>query len=88
MSPRCHPEPGARSRGRVVDLELVRIERLAAEIAQQLAAGHGNVVRLVASIDDVDRWRRAARRAGRTLGTRFRTGVSWDGQRVWAVQEV
>lgn len=50
-------------------------ERLAKEIADQLVAGHGSVVRWTA---DVAAWRSAARRAGRLLGVPVRTGVSDD----------
>lgn len=37
------------------------------------------------NIEDVGRWRRAARLAGRRLRERIRTGVAADGARVWAV---
>lgn len=73
--------------GRVVELERARVERLADEIAGQLVAGRGSVVRSSDAVDDVDRWRRAARRAGRILGVPVRTGVSFDRSRVWAVDE-
>lgn len=76
-----------RFKGVIVELERVRVERLAAEIADQLVAGHGNVVRCADAVDDVDRWRKAARRAGRILGVPIRTGVSFDGGRVWAIDE-
>jgi hypothetical protein len=62
-------------------------QRLAQEIADQIVAGHGSVVRWTAELPDVDDWRRAARRAGRLLGVRVRTGVSGDGTRVWVVDE-
>ncbi len=87
MSLICHSEVRERFRGRVVDLEKVRVERLAMEIADQLVAGHGSVLRLADGVGDVDRWRRAARRAGRILGVSVRTGVSPDQARVWAVDE-
>jgi hypothetical protein len=45
------------------------------------------VVRWTAELPDVDDWRRAARRAGRLLGARVRTGVSDDGTKVWVVDE-
>jgi len=38
----------------------------------------------VSSIEDVELWRRAARTAGRRLGIQVRTGISRDGQVVWA----
>lgn len=65
--------------------ERADFERLAKEIADQIVAGRGSVVRWTASIDDVERWRRAARRAGRVLGVPVRTGVADDGTRVWAI---
>ncbi len=84
MSPPCHQELRKRYTGRVVDLERVRVERLAGEIAGQLRLGGGRVLRLTDNVDDVDRWRRAARRAGRVLGMPIRTGVSLDRRKVWA----
>ncbi len=62
-------------------------QRLAEEIAAQIVAGQGSVVRWTAELPDVDDWRRAARRAGRLLGVRIRTGVSDDGTKVWVVDE-
>lgn len=62
-------------------------QRLAQEIAAQIVAGHGSVVRWTSELHDVDDWRRAARRAGRLLGVRIRTGVSNDGTKVWVVDE-
>jgi hypothetical protein len=69
--------------GRVVDLEASRVEQLAAELVPILR-DRGGVVVDVEQLDSVDRWRRAARRAGRLLGWSVRTGVSADGSRVWA----
>ena len=62
-------------------------QRLAEEIAAQIVAGHGSMVRWTAELADIEDWRRAARRAGRTLGVRVRTGVSDDGTKVWVVDE-
>lgn len=87
MSRICHREDRKRFTGRVVELERARVERLAEEIAGQLRAGYGSVLRRSDAVDDVDRWRRAARRAGRILGVPIRTGVSIDGAPVWAVDE-
>lgn len=89
MSLICHSDQRQRQRfrRRVVDLEEVRIERLAEEIAEQLVSGYGSVLRLVDGIEDVGRWRRSARRAGRILGVPVRTGLSSDRSRVWAVDE-
>lgn len=64
-----------------------QMELLAKEIADQLVAGHGSVVRWTASVADVDFWRKAARRAGRILSVPVRTGVSDDGEKVWMVDE-
>ena len=44
----------------------------------------GAIVVDAEQLDNVDRWRRAARRAGRLLGSQMSTGVSHDGRRVWA----
>lgn len=71
----------------IVELEHVRLEHLAEEIATQLIAHNGGVTRLSAAVGDVDLWRRAARRAGRILGVSVRTGVAADGSKVWAVDE-
>lgn len=68
----------------VVDLEAVRVERLAEEIVESLRAA-GSVHAAIADVDDVDRWRRAARRAGRLLGWHIRTGATSEG--VWATSE-
>jgi hypothetical protein len=75
------------NRGGVLDLERERFERLAEEIAEQLVAHHGGVTRLASTVEDVDLWRRAARRAGRVLGVSVRTGVAPDGSKVWVVDE-
>lgn len=64
-----------------------QLELLAKQIAEQLIAGHGSVVRWTASIADVELWRKAARRAGRILSVPVRTGVSDDGDKVWVVDE-
>lgn len=85
MSEICHNAGSGRARaGHVIDLERVRVERLAGEIAGQLRDHGGSILRLAADVDDVGRWRRAARRAGRQLGVSIRTGVSADRTRVWA----
>ena len=41
----------------------------------------------VTEVDNVERWRKAARRAGRLLGFPVRTAISTDGTTVWAVLE-
>jgi len=61
--------------GRIVNIDQVRVERLAVDIAPVLAT-RGNVIVDTGRVDDVDLWRRSARRAGRILGIPVRTGVS------------
>ncbi|MBW3642297.1 MAG: hypothetical protein KY447_05220 [Actinobacteria bacterium] len=63
--------------GQVVDLERQRVEALARDLVPLLQE-RGTVVMSVAELGDVQRWRRAARRAGRLLGWHMRTGVSDD----------
>ena len=70
----------------VINLE----ERVVASIAARLEpvlADQGIVAANVAELDSVERWRKAARRAGRQLGYPVRTAVSTDGTMVWAVLE-
>jgi hypothetical protein len=70
--------------GRVVDLEHVRVDRLVPGITNHLRAS--GIARVpVEDLENVDRWRTAARRAGRILGWHVRTGVSagW----AWAASE-
>jgi hypothetical protein len=72
--------------GQVIDLERGRVEALARELAPALRR-RGSLVAETADLDDVERWRRAARRAGRMLGWRMRTGLVAGSGRVWAVSE-
>jgi hypothetical protein len=68
----------------VVDLERARVEALAKELATAFRrANRGYLVVRVDELEDVERWRRAARRAGRLLGVHVRTGLSYDGSVVW-----
>lgn len=69
--------------GRVVDLERRKVEALALEILPFLK-DHGHLVVSTDKLDSVERWRSAARRAGRILGWHVRTGLISDGARVWA----
>lgn len=65
-------------------------ERVLESIARRLAPGladRGIVAADVAEIESVERWREAARRAGRQLGYPVRTALSTDGTMVWAVLE-
>ena len=73
-TPRGTDEIGARRIGRLTD-------RLVDELRfnRTLVCGTD-------SVGDVDEWRRAARRAGRRLGIVIRTGVSYDGTRVWVTE--
>ena len=68
---------------RVVDLDAVRLERLVPRIVEELRARGAAVADV--SGPDVDRWRAAARYAGRRLGWRVRTGGT-DG-RAWVTSE-
>lgn len=67
-----------------LSLETARVEALARQIRPELERV-GEVLAWAADLDDVDRWRKAARRAGRLIGSRVRTFVSADGRAVWAV---
>jgi hypothetical protein len=62
-----------------------RLRELADVIAGELRAGQGSTIHSVDEVDDVEYWRRAARRAGRLLGVPVRTGVAPDGTRVRTV---
>ena len=64
-------------------LERRRLVRLTEQLAQELRVQLG-IMYSTDSVEDVELWRRAARRAGRQLGICIRTGVSRDGTRVWA----
>lgn len=70
--------------GRVVDLERAKVEHLARELLPELRE-RGALARRIDHLEDVDRWRRAARRASRLLGWRVRTGVG--AEFVWASSE-
>lgn len=69
----------------VVALVDVRLRKLADVIAGELRVGQGSTIHAVDEVEDVELWRKAARRAGRLLGVPVRTGMSPDGLRVWAV---
>jgi len=69
----------------VVALIDFRLRKLASVIAGELREGHGSTIHSVDKIEDVELWRKAARRAGRLLGVPVRTGVAPDRSRVWAV---
>ncbi len=62
------------------------VDRLAHELAPALD-DRGIVVAKVTEVDNVERWRKAARRAGRLLRLPVRTAISSDGTTVWAVLE-
>ena len=72
--------------GRVEKLERQRVERLAAELVAVLREC-GEVRVETDVLENIERWRDAARRAGRILGWRVRTGVSRDGRYAWVVSE-
>lgn len=68
----------------VINLERIAVERLAREMAPAFRQ-KSLITARVAELDNVERWRKAARRAGRLLGFPVRTSLSPDGTRVWAV---
>jgi hypothetical protein len=72
--------------GRVVNIESRKVERLADDLLPVLR-DRGTLVADTTTLEDVDRWRRAARLVGRRLGWRMRTGKSRDGSRVWAASQ-
>jgi hypothetical protein len=72
--------------GRVEDLERQRGERLAAELVPVLR-DRGELRAETETLESLERWRAAARRAGRLLGWRVRTGVSRDRRFAWAVSD-
>lgn len=69
--------------GELVDLEHRKTEALALHMVPVLRE-HGSLIASTDKVPSVDRWRKAARRGGRILGWRVRTGVIADGARVWA----
>ena len=75
---------------KVVDIERVRVDRLAADLLpaiREAFAGQGIYKVSTDGVEDVDRWRRAARACARGLGVRARTALSADGSSVWIVDE-
>lgn len=73
---------------KVVDIERVRVDRLVADLlpaVRESFAGPGMLKVSTADIEDVDRWRRAARACARHLGVSCSTSVSADGSFVWIV---
>jgi hypothetical protein len=67
----------------VIDLEQRTVERLAIELRARLEE-YGTVVADVGEVGNVERWRKAARLAGRSLGESVRTMRSCDGSTVFA----
>ena len=67
----------------VINLEKWTVERLAIEL-QPLFAHSGTLVVDVGEIGNVERWRKAARLAGRSIGQPVRTMLSSDGSTVFA----
>lgn len=73
---------------KVIDIERVRVDRLADDLLPLIRhafAGPGMLKVSTADIEDVDRWRRAARACARQLGVTCSTSVSADGSFVWIV---
>lgn len=71
---------------KTVDIEAGRVARLAKDLLPVFRE-RGALVQRIANVENVDRWRAAARKAGHDLGWRVRTGVSNDGSTVWAVSD-
>lgn len=69
--------------GEVVDIERRKVEALALAMVPILRE-QGALIVDTAEIESVERWRKAARRAGRLLNSPVRTGLVADGARVWA----
>ncbi len=72
--------------GRVVDLEAAKVDALARRLLPVLR-DRGSLAEAVDQLENVERWRKAARRAARSLGWRIRTGITPDGSCVWAASE-
>ena len=72
--------------GEVVDIERRKVEALAVNMAPILRE-QGALVVDTAELESVERWRKAARRAGRLLNVPVRTGLIADGARVWAATD-
>ncbi len=73
---------------KVSDLERQRVKRLADELLPDLVAGIAKrrvYSVAVADLEDVDLWRRAARKVARDAGIPIRTGFSPDGERLWVI---
>ncbi|HET7490126.1 MAG TPA: hypothetical protein VFJ85_19535 [Acidimicrobiales bacterium] len=73
---------------KVVDIEGVRVDRLAADLLPAIPQSlrwAGMLKVSNADIDDIARWRRAARACARSLGVSCSTSVSADGSFVWVV---
>jgi hypothetical protein len=67
----------------VIDLEQWTVERLAMELQPHLAEC-GTLVADVDEVGNIERWRKAARLAGRSLGHPVRTRMSSDRSTVFA----
>lgn len=72
----------------VIWLDQFKRDRLVPELAAELQEC-GSVIRRIEHVDDVDVWRQAARRAGRLLGWRVRSGISGSaaGDAVWVTSD-
>jgi hypothetical protein len=67
----------------VINLEQRTVERLATELEPHFRES-GTLVADVADVGNVERWRKAARLAGRRVGQPVRTMLSSDGSTVFA----
>jgi len=71
-------------RAQVVDLRRERERRLAGQLAPTLERSHAMVP--IATLVSVEEWRAAARMLGRANGWQVRTGLTEDGEHVWAMR--
>ncbi|MGH3850363.1 MAG: hypothetical protein ACRDRT_11765 [Pseudonocardiaceae bacterium] len=68
----------------IVHLQQARADRRADGLRESLERGH--VIVEASSVDSIEAWRAAARSLARCHGWRIRTGVTVDGERLWAAR--
>jgi hypothetical protein len=68
---------------KLIDMEQWTIERLAIELQPRLEE-YGTLVADVGEVQNIERWRKAARLAGRSLGHPVRTTLSSDRSTMFA----
>lgn len=67
-----------------MDIRKVRVRRLERALRERLESGP--VIAKTIGLDSIEEWRVAARHLGRSQGWRVRTGMTRDGQHVWAAR--